>query len=58
MVWSLRDGTAIIIGKDHILEMGGMALLSEELNDNLNKKGFFYLFQARKPPKVGLIGTN
>lgn len=58
MVWSQGDGITIIIGKDRIFEMGDATLLLEELIDNLNKKGLFYLFQAQKPPKVGLIGTN
>jgi hypothetical protein len=53
MVWSLGDGTAIIIGKDRILEMGDAALLSEELTATLNRKGLFYLFQAQKTTQRG-----
>jgi hypothetical protein len=58
MVWSPGDGTAIVIGKDRILEMGEVALLSEELIATLNSKGIYYLFQAQKTPNVGMISSN
>ena len=38
--------------------MGDATLLSGELISILNQQGVFYLYQAIREPRLGLIGTN
>jgi hypothetical protein len=43
MVWSPGNGHSILIRKDNILGMGSGALLSKDLIDIINRKGFHCL---------------
>jgi hypothetical protein len=58
MAWSPGNGHSILIGKDCILGMGQSAILSEELIETINRKGIYYLFQAKALTQVGRITSN
>jgi hypothetical protein len=58
IAWSPGNGQSILIGKDCILGMGQSAILSEELIEAINRKGIYYLFQAKALAQVGRITSN
>jgi hypothetical protein len=58
IAWSLGNGHSILIRKDYILGMGQLAILSEELIEAINRKGIYYLFQAKALAHVGRITSN
>jgi hypothetical protein len=58
IAWSPGNGHSILIGKDNILGMGSGALLSEELIDVINRKGFHFLSQVQGESQAGRITQN
>jgi hypothetical protein len=58
IAWSPGNGHSILIGKDNILGMGSGALLSEELIDIINRKGFHCLSQVQGEAQAGSIIQN
>jgi hypothetical protein len=58
LAWLPGLGESIMIGKDKILGMGDATLLSGELISILNQQGVYYLYQAIREPRPGMIGPN